>query len=121
MDGQHPLRAGVGRLPSVVRVRVWGAGKNSRALQADLLSATWPAPWGACASDDAYPTAEDVRAVIGCGLARGWDPDARGGTFLLTERSQAPAPELTGFLVTDRLQDPGAPDPTARLEPLAST
>jgi hypothetical protein len=106
---------GSGDCHRCIRVRVQGAGKNSRPLQADLLSTAWPAPWGACASDDAYPTAADVRAVIGCGLARGWDPDARGGTFLLAESSQAPEPELTGFLVTDRLQDPGAPDPTGRV------
>ena len=39
-----------------IRLRVWGSGKNGRILQADLLSKSWPAPWGACATDDAYPT-----------------------------------------------------------------
>ncbi len=106
---------GSGDCHRCIRLRVWGAGKNSRALQADLLSTTWPAPQGACASDAAYPTADDVRAVISYGLAHGWDPNARGGTFLLTEREHAHALELTSFLVTDRLQDPGAPDPTARV------
>ena len=106
---------GPGDCHRCIRLRVWGAGKNSRALQADLLSTTWPAPQGAWASDAAYPTADDVRAVISYGLAHGWDPDARGGTFLLTEREHAHALELTSFLVTDRLQDPGAPDPTARV------
>ena len=28
-----------------IRLRVWGAGKNSRLLQVDLLSKTWPGPW----------------------------------------------------------------------------
>lgn len=55
-----------------------------------------------------------MRTVIEYGLARGWQPDSRGGTFLLTERD-APALELAKFLATDRLRDPDAPDPTARV------
>jgi hypothetical protein len=87
-------------------LRVWGTGKNGRALQVDLLSKTPPGPWGACATDDAYPTSGDVRAVIEYGLAHGWVADAIGGTFLLTEREHAAAFELTGFLITDRESTP---------------
>jgi hypothetical protein len=96
-----------------VRLRVWGAGKNSRALQADLLSKA-VLPWG-CATDSAYPTPADVRSVIDYALASGWDPDLVGGTFFLSEREHASAFELAGFLLTDRLRDEGAPDPTARV------
>ncbi|MFI0351329.1 hypothetical protein [Actinomadura sp. 9N407] len=96
-----------------IRLRVWGSGKNGRILQADLLSKSWPGPWGACATDDAYPTLADVRTVIGYGLKHGWDPDARGGFHLLTERDHDW--ELPGFLLTDRLLDPTAPDPTNRV------
>ncbi|MEW9532433.1 hypothetical protein [Microbispora sp. NPDC049125] len=96
-------------------MRIWGAGKNSRALQADLLSKSWPAPWGACASDDAYPSPTDVRALVERGLALGWDPSVRGGTFLLTEQDDASDGKLPGFLVTDRLWNPEAQDPTARV------
>lgn len=96
-----------------IRLRVWGAGKNSRALQADLLSKTWPSQWGARAADGAYPDAADVRAVIALGIGLGWDPDAVGGTYLLSEG--AAGWELEGFLLTDRLHDPDAPDPTSRV------
>ncbi|MCP2347621.1 hypothetical protein [Nonomuraea roseoviolacea] len=105
--------SGSGDCHRCVRLRVWGSGKNGRALQADLLS-NGLAPWG-CATDNSYPLPSDVRAVIERGLAAGWDPDARGGTFLLTEREHAPDWELPGFLLTDRLQDPEAPDPTERV------
>lgn len=96
-----------------VRLRVWGAGKNSRVLQADLLSKA-VLPWG-CASDNSYPTPKDVREVIDHALTHGWDPDAAGGVFFLSEDEHAAAFELTDFLLTDRLRDEGAPDPTARV------
>ncbi|GAA3443192.1 hypothetical protein Pve01_54860 [Planomonospora venezuelensis] len=92
-----------------------GCRQEHRALQVDLLSKGWPAPWGACASDDAYPTPADIRAIIDHGLALGWDSGTRGGTFLLTEQEHATNWELPGFLVTDRLRNPEAPDPTARV------
>jgi hypothetical protein len=95
-------------------LRIWGAGKTSEALQADLLSRAWPAPYGACATDGSYPDAADVRVVIEYGLSRGWQPDNRGGTFLISERD-VPALELPKFLVTDRLRDGTAADPTARV------
>lgn len=96
-----------------VRLRVWGAGKNSRVLQADLLSKA-VLPWG-CASDSSYPTPKDVREVIDHALTHGWDPDAAGGVFYLSEDGHAAEFELAGFLLTDRLRDEGAPDPTARV------
>ncbi|WP_433436961.1 hypothetical protein [Nonomuraea sp. CA-141351] len=94
-----------------VRLRVWGAGKNSHALEADLLSKAI-LPWG-CATDGSYPTPQDVRNVIDYALTHGWDPGLVGGTFFLSERDHAF--ELPGFLLTDRLRDDGAPDPTARV------
>jgi len=98
-----------------IRLRVWGSGKNSRALQVDLVSKNWPAPWGACATDGAYPSRHDVLAVIGYALEHGWNTDDRGGTFTLTEREHSSTLELADFLVTDRLRVPDAPDPTARV------
>ena len=95
-----------------VRVRVWGAGKNGRALQADLLSMAWPAPWGACATDGAYPTVSDLRAVVGYAIAHGWDPMLTGGTFALAESDDFALP---GFLLTDRLRTPEGADPTVRV------
>ncbi|MFI9552104.1 hypothetical protein [Nonomuraea endophytica] len=103
--------AGDGDCHRCVRLRVWGAGKNSQVLQADLLSKA-VLPWG-CATDDSYPTPKDVREVIDCALAHGWNPDLVGGAFFLGE--DASEFELAGFLLTDRLRDDGAPDPTVRV------
>ncbi|GIE97587.1 integrase [Paractinoplanes rishiriensis] len=97
-----------------IRVRVWRDGKTSRALQADLLSLAWPAPLGACATDGSYPTADDVRQLVDYALAHGWLPAARGGTHALSETGDA-AFRLPGFLLTDRLTTPSAPDPTERV------
>ena len=90
-------------------------GKTSQALQADLPSVTWPAPWGACATDNAYPTPADVRAVIGYALQHGWQPEHRGGTFVLSEREHATRFRLPDFLLTDRLRTPESPDPTTQV------
>jgi hypothetical protein len=106
---------GSGDCHRCVRVRAWGAGKTSQALQADLLSVGWPAPWGACATDDAYPTPADVRSLINHALAHGWQPALRGGTFVLSEREHAARFSLPGFLLTDRLRTPESADPTARV------
>ena len=97
-----------------IRVRIWGAGKNGQALQADLLSLTWPSPWSVCATDSAYPLPSDIRALIRHGLSAGWEPAHVGGTFCLSERHD-PGFALPGFLVTDRPTDPAAADPTARV------
>ncbi|AGZ39470.1 hypothetical protein [Actinoplanes friuliensis] len=62
-----------------IRVRAWGAGKNSRPLQADLHerpNQTYP-----------YPTADDVRTLVTHALAAGWTPEAHGAAFVLTNVS----------------------------------
>jgi hypothetical protein len=94
-------------------VRVWGGGKNSQVLQADLVSKAI-LPWG-CATDDAYPTPKDVRSVIDYALTQGWNPDLAGGTFFLSESEHASSFELDDFLLTDRLRTEAAPDPTTRV------
>jgi hypothetical protein len=58
-----------------VRLRVWGEGKTSRVLQADLFPAT--------PSDSWHPTPRDVRAVVEYALEHGWRPERRGGLFVL--------------------------------------
>jgi hypothetical protein len=98
-----------------IRVRGWGAGKTGQALQADLLSLAWPAPWGACATDGAYPAPADVRALISYALEHGWQPALRGGTFVLSEREHAARFSLPGFLLTDRLLTMEGTDPTVRV------
>ena len=98
-----------------IRIRAWGAGKTSRALEADLLSVAWGTPWAACATDGAYPTPADVRAIISHALSHGWQPDVRGGTFVLSEREHADRFRLPGLLLTDRLRTPDSGDPTARV------
>lgn len=103
---------GEGDCHRCVRVRIWGEGKNSRVLEADLLSRAWGLPWG-CATDDAHPEPRHIRQIIDYALSRGWDPRLTGGAFLLSEREHSL--ELDDFLLTDRLRDPGAPDPTARV------
>lgn len=95
-----------------VRVRAWGAGKTGRALEADLLSKATSVGWTPADTDGSYPEPADVRCLVEHALAVGWDPGALGGTFRLTEEHGL---ELPGFLLTDRLCDPGAPDPTARV------
>ncbi|MCP2324145.1 hypothetical protein HDA40_002652 [Hamadaea flava] len=92
-----------------------GAGKTSQALQADLLSIAWPAPWEACATDGAYPTPTDVRAVINHALKHGWQPEKRGGTFMLSERQHTAGFTLPDFLLTDRVRTPESADPTVRV------
>ena len=106
---------GSGDCHRCIRVRAWGAGKTSRALQADLLSLTWPAPWGACATDGAYPAPADVRAIISYAAKHGWRPELRGGTFVLSEREHAARFSLPGFLLTDRLRTSESADPTIRV------
>ena len=98
-----------------IRLRVWGAGKNGQALQVDLLSKTLPGPWGACATDNAYPTSRDVRTVVEYALVNGWEPDGVGGTFLLTETDHAATFDLTDCLLTDRLRNQIGSDPTMRV------
>ncbi|MFI6869462.1 hypothetical protein [Nocardia sp. NPDC050406] len=95
-----------------IDVRVWGAGKNSRALVVDLLSKSMGVGWTPADTDGAYPDASDIRKLITRGLELGWEVDARGGAFRLTESCGL---DLPAFLITDRPQRPDAPDPTARV------
>ena len=106
---------GSGDCHRCIRVRAWGGGKTSQALEADLLSLTWPAPCGACATDGAYPAPGDVRAVIRYALEHGWQPELRGGTFVLSELEHAARFALPGFLLTDHLRTPDSADPTVRV------
>lgn len=105
---------GSGDCHRCIRLRVWGAGKTSQALQTDLLSVTWPSPWSVCATDNVYPTPSDVQAVIGYALRHGWQPERRGGTFVLSEHEHAGF-ALPNFLLTDRLCTTESADPTARV------
>ncbi|MEV6367572.1 integrase [Micromonospora musae] len=107
--------SGGGDCHRCIRLRVWGAGKTSRALQADLLSVTWGSPWGACVTDTAFPTPADIRAVIDYALLHGWQPEEPGGTFMLSEDEHAAGFELPEFLLTDRLRTPESGDPTTRV------
>jgi hypothetical protein len=66
---------------------------------------------GACATDGAYPTPADVRTLIAYGLKHGWQPELRGGTFVLAEHEHAPGFALPGFLLTDRRRTPNSADP----------
>jgi hypothetical protein len=100
---------GSGEWHRTVRVRVWGAGKTSRVLQVDLLSKSWP-----CWMDSAFPASGEVRAIVDYALANGWTPGGRG-THPLTEAEHGERFELPSFLLTDRLVDETAPDPTLRV------
>lgn len=78
----------------LIRLRVWGAGKNGQALQADLVERydgpeTYP-----------YPAAEDLRALIRHGLRVGWRPATVGGTVALRAATGLALPR---FAVTDLL------------------
>jgi len=106
---------GSGDCHRCIRVRVWGAGKTSQVLQADLLSVAWPAPMGACATDGAYPTPSDARAIISYALKHGWQPERRGGAFVLSEHDDAAGLTLPDFLLTDRLRTLESADPTVRV------
>jgi hypothetical protein len=111
------VRTGQG-LRRCIRLRVWGAGKNSRALQVDLLSTTPRSPWGDPAvADGAYPEPKDVRAVIDYALGNGWQPDDLGGTFVLSEARHAQELLPSDFVVTDLLQLAERSTPTRQPAP----
>ncbi|GGM67179.1 hypothetical protein GCM10011608_60620 [Micromonospora sonchi] len=54
-----------------------------------------------------------MRAVIIHALENGWQPERRGGTFMLSEQENGFA--LPDFLLTDRLCTPESADPTVRV------
>jgi hypothetical protein len=89
-------RGADGRRHRYIRVRVWGAGKNSRVLQADLREVPNPAAPGETTYE--YPSAAIVRKLVTWGLAAGWAPDEIGGTFTATA---AHGPALPGLAVID--------------------
>ncbi|MBF9134490.1 integrase [Plantactinospora sp. S1510] len=112
------VRTGQG-LCRCIRLRIWGAGKNSRALRVDLLSRATRSRWGdPAATDGAYPESKDVRAVIDYALGNGWRPDDLGGTFVLSEARHAQELLLPAFVVTDLLRL--AERPTSTRQPAPS-
>lgn len=86
-----------GGIRRCIRIRVWGAGKNGRALQADLTDRPQPAPGE---ETYPYPTAENVRALARYAMSVGWTPEAVGGTFRITSAAEV---DLPGFAITDLL------------------
>ena len=101
---------GSGDCHRVVRVRAWGAGKTSQVLQADLLSKSMRS----CATDWAFPTSGGIRAIVDYALANGWHRGGRG-IWPLTEAAHGDRFELPAFLLTDRMVNDAAPDPTRRV------
>ncbi|MEV4283815.1 hypothetical protein [Actinoplanes xinjiangensis] len=69
----------------------------------------------ACATDGAYPTSADIRAIVTYALGHGWNPELSGPGFMLSERAHATRFALPGFLLTDRLRTPDSGDPTLRV------
>jgi hypothetical protein len=86
-----------GRRCRCIRIRIWGGGKTSCALQADVTERSRPAQ---AEESYPYPTASDVHALIDHGLRTGWDPATRGGTFQVTSGADVTLP---GFVLTDLL------------------
>jgi hypothetical protein len=97
-----------------IRVRVWRDGRNSRPLEADLLSLAWGGPWEPCDTDGSYPAGGDVRALIDAGLRAGWEPAVRGGVFHLTAAVNSGL-GIVGFVVTDFARTRAGVDPTAQV------
>ena len=67
-----------------------------------------------CAMDWAFPASGEIRAIVDYALANGWHPGGRG-TWALTEAEHGDRFELPAFLLTDRMVDETAPDPTLRV------
>ena len=105
-DWSYP-KEGVNRGFRIIRLRVWGGDKASRALQAHLRatfretraafkrgeilpgtivvdnSYVLIVP-GTIVVDNSYILPHDVRVAIEYGLTHGWDPESTGQPFLLT-------------------------------------
>lgn len=92
-----------GRRHRCIRIRVWGGGKTSCALQADLIENGRP---GQTEESYPYPAAADVRVLIDYGLRAGWGPGDLGGTFQVTSQADVTLP---GFVLTDVLWTAGQP------------
>jgi hypothetical protein len=87
---------GDGRQHRYIRVRIWGAGKNSCVLQADMTEL--PIPTTPDETTYAYPSAAIVRRLVAWGLAGGWLPDKVGGVFRV---GAATGPVLPGLALID--------------------
>ncbi|GAA1769407.1 hypothetical protein GCM10009681_45970 [Luedemannella helvata] len=76
------------------------AGKNSRALQGDLVERFQPP-----AAEETYPhpRAATVRTLIRYAMSTGWLPEAVGGTFHIPATASVTLP---GFAVTELLAAP---------------
>ena len=85
-----------GRRQRYIRVRVWGAGKNSCVLQADMTEL--PVPETSEETTYAYPSAAIVRRLVSWGLEAGWTPEKVGGVFRV---SSAVGPTLPGLGLVD--------------------
>ncbi|MGW4942890.1 integrase [Actinoplanes sp. NPDC004185] len=85
-----------GRRHRYIRVRVWGAGKNSCVLQADMTEL--PVPATSEETTYAYPSAAIVRRLVSWGLEAGWAPEQVGGVFRV---SSAVGPALPGLGLVD--------------------
>lgn len=114
-----------GRRHRYIRVRVWGAGKNGCALQADMIELPAPAepakntpaepatnapaePVEKALAESvgsesaektyAYPSAAIVRQLIAWAQAAGWTPEKVGGTFRV---SPVTGPALPGLALVE--------------------
>jgi hypothetical protein len=85
-----------GRRRRYIRVRVWGAGKTSCVLQADMVELPEPATQEE--TTYAYPSGAIVRTLVAWGLEAGWVPDKIGGIFPV---SSAAGPPLPGLALVD--------------------
>ncbi|RSM58490.1 hypothetical protein DMB66_29150 [Actinoplanes sp. ATCC 53533] len=85
-----------GRQRRFIRVRIWGAGKNSCVLQADMTE--FPVPTTPDETTYAYPSAAIVCRLVASGLAGGWAPEKVGGVFRV---GSATGPVLPGLALID--------------------
>ena len=85
-----------GRRRRYIRVRVWGAGKNSCVLQADMTES--PVPVSSEETTYAYPSEAIVRLLVTWALVAGWTPEKAGGEFRV---GSAVGPALPGLRLVD--------------------
>jgi hypothetical protein len=86
--------------PLLVRLRIWGGGKNGCMLRADLASSGDAGMLWGDAPDIAYPTPRVVRTIIEYALDHGWDPAAVGGRHDIERGAEL---EIPGFHFTGQL------------------
>jgi hypothetical protein len=87
----------------IVRLRVWGGDKTRQTLHAHLVATFHGLREAVARGDGRLPTTivdtsyiapREVRTLIEYGLAHGWDPQASGKPFCLTEADPSPSGEL---------------------------